>query len=205
MLISWDKPFKGTVRPDWICMRVVPLERPGKGHQPLDFLFFNFDLEFLKKPQSSEPLHTKMHLVLQPVGITGCMVTNRNLFHQPGLQKCGKVFGLRLVSKEFQHSAIQTRIAQHFGRFFHQINVLQPIGRKDSIQTVIQTSRRLDWILYEAAQNFEVFSNIQKWNYKIENIKRLMFFQSLSNGTTLMQIQSGRTVPEKALNGGWLF
>ncbi len=33
--------FKGTVRPDWICMRVVPLESPLKGHQPLyvfDFL-----------------------------------------------------------------------------------------------------------------------------------------------------------------------
>jgi hypothetical protein len=31
----------GTVRPDWICMRVVPLESPLKGHQPLyvfDFL-----------------------------------------------------------------------------------------------------------------------------------------------------------------------
>jgi hypothetical protein len=24
-----------TVRPDWICMRVVPLESPLKGHQPL--------------------------------------------------------------------------------------------------------------------------------------------------------------------------
>ncbi len=24
--------FKGTVRPDWICMRVVPLESPIKGH-----------------------------------------------------------------------------------------------------------------------------------------------------------------------------
>jgi hypothetical protein len=72
------------------------------------------------------------------------------------------LFGLRLVSKEFQHPAIQTRIVQNFGRFFHQINARQPIGRKDSIQTVILTSRRLDSILYEAAQNFEVFSNIQK-------------------------------------------
>jgi hypothetical protein len=36
-----------------------------------------------------------------------------------------------------------------------------PIGREDSIQTVIRTSRRLDSFLYEAAQNFEVFSNIQ--------------------------------------------
>ncbi len=37
----WDIGFKGTVQPDWICMRVVPLESPLKGHQPLyvfDFL-----------------------------------------------------------------------------------------------------------------------------------------------------------------------
>ncbi len=66
------------------------------------------------------------------------------------------VFGLRLLSKEFQHPAIQTRIVQHFGGFFHQINVPQPIER-NSIPTVILTSRWLDSILYEAAQNFEVF------------------------------------------------
>ncbi len=33
--------FKGTVRPDWICMRVVPLESPLKGHQPL-YVWFKF-------------------------------------------------------------------------------------------------------------------------------------------------------------------
>ena len=32
--------FKGTVRPDWICMRVVPLESPLKGHQLLYVLIF---------------------------------------------------------------------------------------------------------------------------------------------------------------------
>ncbi len=32
--------IKGTVRPDWICMRVVSLESPLKGHQPL--YVFNF-------------------------------------------------------------------------------------------------------------------------------------------------------------------
>jgi hypothetical protein len=32
-------------------------------------------------------------------------------------------FGLRLVSKEFQHPTIQTKIEQHFGGFFHQIEV----------------------------------------------------------------------------------
>jgi hypothetical protein len=75
-------------------------------------------------------------------------------------------FGLRLVSKEFLHPAIQTRIVQHFAGFFHQINVRQPIGRQDSIQTVIITSRRFD----EEAQNFEAFLNIQKLNEKIKNI-----------------------------------
>ncbi len=33
---NWDtSKFKGTVRPDWICMRVVSLESPLMGHQPL--------------------------------------------------------------------------------------------------------------------------------------------------------------------------
>jgi hypothetical protein len=45
----------------------------------------------MKKLQRSEPLHTKMHLILLLVGVTGFMVTNRNLFRQTGLQKCGKV------------------------------------------------------------------------------------------------------------------
>jgi hypothetical protein len=66
------------------------------------------------------------------------------------------------VSKEFQHPAIQTKKEQHFGRFFHQIKVRQPKGRQDSMPTVIRTSRRMDSFLHEAAQNFEVFSNIQE-------------------------------------------
>jgi hypothetical protein len=54
--------------------------------------------------------------------------------------------------------------------------------------------------LYEAAQNFEFFLNIQNLNQKIKNLYQLMSFQGLSNGTTLMQIQSGRTVPLKGLS-----
>jgi hypothetical protein len=63
--------------------------------------------------------------------------------------------------KEFQHPAIQTKIEQHFSGFFHQMKCA-PIGRQDSIQTVTQTSRRLDSFLHEGAQNFEVFSTIQE-------------------------------------------
>jgi hypothetical protein len=44
------------------------------------------------------------------------------------------------------------------------MKVRQPIARQDSMQIVIQTSRRLDSFLHEAAQNFEVFSNIQDQN-----------------------------------------
>jgi hypothetical protein len=65
-------------------------------------------------------------------------------------------FGLQLVSKEFHHSAIQTKIELHLGGFFHQMKVRQPIERQDSMQTVIRTSRRLESFLQEAAQNFEL-------------------------------------------------
>jgi hypothetical protein len=42
-------------------------------------------------------------------------------------------FGLYLVSKKFQHPAIQTKIEQHLGRFFQRIKVPQPIGRQESM------------------------------------------------------------------------
>jgi hypothetical protein len=64
------------------------------------------------------------------------------------------------IFKEFQHHALQTNIVNHFGGFFHQTKVRQPIGCKDFIQTVIRINRRLYSFLYEAAQN-SVFSNIQ--------------------------------------------
>jgi hypothetical protein len=80
-------------------------------------------------------------------------------------------FGLRLVSKDFQHPVIQAKIEQHFGGFFHQINVRQPIGRQDSMQTMIRTTRRLDLFLHEATQNFEVFSNtVFKSELKNQNL-----------------------------------
>jgi hypothetical protein len=85
------------------------------------------------------------------------------LNHAPKMPERHQLFfGLRLVNKEFQHPAIQTKIEQLFGGFFHQIKARQPIGRQDSMQTLIQTNRRLDSFLHEAAQNFEVFLNTQE-------------------------------------------
>jgi hypothetical protein len=114
-----------------------------------------------------------MSLIILLVGITGCMCTNRNLFLRTVLQKCGRgqqlLFGLRLISSIFeenQQSAIQTKIQHHFGGFFQQIKERVTIGRKDPKQTPIPTSRRLDSFLYEAAQNFELFSKIFKIRIK---------------------------------------
>jgi hypothetical protein len=84
------------------------------------------------------------------------------------LERHQLVFGLRLVSKESHHSPIQTKIELHFGGFFHQMKVRQPIGRQDSMQTVILTSRRLESFLHEAAQNFELFSKFKIKNKKIK-------------------------------------
>jgi hypothetical protein len=83
-------------------------------------------------------------------------------------------FGLQLVSRifeEFQHPAIQTKIVHHFGGFFYQIKVRQPIGRKDSIQAVCRRMRRLEAFLYLEVQNFEFFSKIKDKN--IKKIKNL--------------------------------
>jgi hypothetical protein len=35
---------KGTVRPDWICMRVISLKSPLKAHKPLKVFNFLFSL-----------------------------------------------------------------------------------------------------------------------------------------------------------------
>jgi hypothetical protein len=61
------------------------------------------------------------------------------------------------------------------------------------MQPMIRTSRRLGSILHEAAQKlFQIFSTEIK---KSKTYSGWCPFKGLTNGTTLMQIQSGRTVP----------
>ncbi len=146
-------------------MRVVPLEALKRTSIAKGFLFFIFYFEYLIRIQV---LSRFMQKWIQP-----CLFGSLFAWAQTAIfstESCSKMqarhqlfFGLQLVSKEFWHPAIQTKIVQHFCWFFHQIKVRQPIGRQDSIQTVIRTRRRLDSFLHEEAQNFEVFSNIQEW------------------------------------------
>jgi hypothetical protein len=115
--------------------------------------------------QKSEPLHAKMnttsYLYLFGLRFAGAKTRSFSPNRAPKMRERHQLFfGLWLVSKEFQHPAIQTKKEQHFGRFFHQIKVHQPIERQDSMQTVIPTSRRLDSILHEeAGKYFQIFKS----------------------------------------------
>ncbi len=74
-------------------------------------------------------------------------------------------------------------------------------GEKDSGLSTCklwsEQAGELEAFLHDAAQNLEVVSNIQHWYEKIKTFSGWCPFKGLSNGTTLMQIQSGRTVPLK--------
>jgi hypothetical protein len=105
-----------------------------KGHQLLKvFYFLFFDLEYLIRVQSFKPLHAKMNPISSSFG-SRLHVLKPQPFppnHAPKMWERHQLFfGLPLVRKKFQHSAIQTKIEQHFVGFFHQIKVRQPIGRQ---------------------------------------------------------------------------
>jgi hypothetical protein len=70
-------------------------------------------------------------------------------------------YGLSRICEEFQHPATQTKIVQPFGGFF-QKNKGVPANRKKGFYTNRDPNKQeVCSFLYEAAQNFEVFSNIQ--------------------------------------------
>jgi hypothetical protein len=79
----------------------------------LGFRFFNFSGEYLKRLQSSEPLHTKTLLLLLLIQHTGFMYTNRNLFRQnrsPKMRESQQLFfGLRLVRRIIEETLITSR------------------------------------------------------------------------------------------------
>ncbi len=98
-------------------------------------------------------------------------------------------FGLRLVSKEFQHPAIQTKIEEHFGRFFHQIKVRQPIERPVFYVCKPWSEQAGGWIHF-CMKRLRTFKSVLIFKSEIKKSKTYGSwcpFQGLSsNGTTLM-------------------
>ncbi len=131
------------------------------------------------------------------------MATNRNLFppnRSPKLRESQLLsFGLRLVRKIFEETITTCNPNQSLWKIFSSNKARQPIGRKDSIQTVNLTSRRLDSFLYEAVQNFEVFSNIQKW---IEKIKKHIAVDVLFKAYPMVPLSCRSNLAERYLEVG---
>jgi hypothetical protein len=78
--------------------------------------------------------------------------------------------GIWLVSRIFeenQQSAIQTKIEQHFGGFFQQMKVRQPIGRKDSILSSQQAG---GWIRF-CMKRLKTLNSSQIFKIKNKNKK----------------------------------
>jgi hypothetical protein len=90
---------------------------------------FNFDLEYLKRVQSSEPLHTKILYLYPPTSSEDGLYGHKPKSFQPNwsqkMRESQQLFsGLRIVSRvfeKFQHLAIKTKILQHLSGIFHQI------------------------------------------------------------------------------------
>jgi hypothetical protein len=99
----------------------------------------------------------------------GLHVLKPRSFPQTVLQKCWRDINCSLDYRSWVKNAIQTKIKQHFGIFFHQIKMRQPIGRQDSMQTVIWTSRRFYSFLYESG--WELWSLFKYLWVKLKNKK----------------------------------
>jgi hypothetical protein len=86
----------------------------------------------LIRVQSSEPIHAKINPTSCLFGSWFACAQTVIFSAEPCSKNAGErhqlFFGLQLVSKEFQLPAIQTKIEQHFGGYFHQIKVRQPTG-----------------------------------------------------------------------------
>ncbi len=146
--INFSCALKGTVRPDWIYMRLVPLNRPAwKGHQQrYRFFYFNFWPWIFDKSSKFWAASRKNESNLLLVWITVC---------QTLLPKCRRDINCSLD----YGSWVKNSNIPHSKSKYSSIlaDVREPIGTKDSARTVIRTNRRLDSFLHEWAQNFEVF------------------------------------------------
>jgi hypothetical protein len=110
-------------------------------------------------------------------------------------EKLQLFFGLRLVSRIFQHPAIQTKWSIPLAEFSTNKSVLA--NRKKGFYTYRDPNKQeVGFIFVWSGSELWSLSNYSKLKYK----KSISYsgwcpFQGLSNGITLMQIQSGRSVP----------
>jgi len=80
--------------------------------------------------------------------------------------------------RRIQSDDLEHRVGRLLSRFSNRLNwespTPSPAGECVCVCTVYPSP--FNSFLHKAAQNFEVFSNIQEWNKKIKNLCRLMSF-----------------------------
>ncbi len=156
------------------------------------YWFFNFTLEYLKRLQSSEPLHAKMNP-------TSCCLFDHSLHRILStywLANPPKCCSILVWIAGCWNSLLMSRNPKN--NWCLSLHFWSTVRQFEHMQTVIQTSRRLDWWIHLCMKRLRTLNSHKI--FKIKNEKQKTYsswcpFQGLSNGTTLVQIQSGRTVP----------
>jgi cobalamin biosynthesis Co2+ chelatase CbiK len=72
------------------------------------------------------------------------------------------------IFEEFHYLAIQTKIVQHFGGFFHKIKVRQPIGSEDSIKNRAPNKQEVAFIFVCSGSELKSllkYSKLKYWYY----------------------------------------
>ncbi len=163
--------FKGTVRPDWICMRVVSLESTLKGHQPL--YVFNFLFLILNILQDFKVLSRSMQKWIQPLAcsVHGLhrILSSYWLAHCYLMKKSTKVrlfFGsdcgmMKFFTLKPQPKGQLMSLPHFWGTLW------QKRSRLEHMQTVNRTSRRIGGLF--AWSGSELWTLIKYSRSKIKN------------------------------------
>ena len=129
VLLRSLKVPSGQIGSAWECYHWIGLEKDINRSMFLIFQFWSWIIKTTLKlwaascKKASNPPACSVHglHVLKPRSFSPIRAPKMRERYQ-------LFFGLRLAGKKFHHSATQTKIELHFGGFFHQMKVRQPIG-----------------------------------------------------------------------------
>ncbi len=147
--------FKVTVRPDWICMRVVSLESPLKGHQPLFVLIFYFLSWIFDKSSKFWAASCKKAFNPPACSVHGLHMLKPRSFSPNRAPKMRERHQLFLGCGLHPSFCNPNQNRGALWRIFSS-NESAPATSKTGFYADRWTSRRLESFLHEKAQNFEV-------------------------------------------------
>jgi hypothetical protein len=167
--------FKGTVWPDWICMRVVPLESPLKGHQPLygfDFLISvlnicnNFKVLSCFMQNWNQPpacFDHRLHRILSSYWLAHCYLMKKST-------EVAFYFGLDWGMMKFFTYQPQSKVQLMPLPQFMEYGLAKKRSQLEHMQTVIRTSRRIG---FNSAWSVSGLWSLLKYSRVKKKIKNL--------------------------------